>query len=419
MQKRINAILKANEEAEVGIDIGGLGNELGGADAETDGGMSAVLSKERDKMKKRMKDEAGGGDDDDASEAGSAALNTAVNSNANKLLGLTGVDGIPQPTKKEEKKGLLGRKRKQRTYRRAGTDLISILAKFIWPVLLWMGYFAIMWWFKGGIVKTITQMRAEMLYMTQAEIYMNLATIRSRFAAAACEPTYLSEMLTLAQSNGAYAENLIDAVLYGDPERNMRGLLQASSNDFASLWTKNGCLENDGWFYSMEECRTFDAGITARGLLGAFRSFADYSRQLVTRRKKSIHDPDCVPDRKNDAGTVAYLVNRFGSALLAVGFQQASQLTQEAAIDYLLQFDQVYSTVVAITCAALAVYWVLVYAPLISRLDTDIKDVRLLLLLFPDEVARSVPAIVAAGRQLLAEAGSSAGSVASGAIARR
>lgn len=399
VQRRIAAIAKANEEAEVGIDIGGKGNEIEGDEEDGEDGLKRLLK--TGGLARSSTDDTGS----DAGGNGSVGLQMALNSAANSA---ALVDSAGKTTSTRAKRT------KKRSYRRAGSDRVLILLRFIWPVLLYMAYFAIMFVYKGSVIRVITQARTEMLWMTQAEIYMNLATIRSRFAAAACDSAYLRDMLDRARSNGAFTEYLIDAVLYGSEERDMRSGIQTGTPAFVDLWMHSGCINNDDWFYSSAECGSFDAGITSKGLLGAFRSFADYSRQLVTQRELSIGASNCQPVRMNDVGSVPYLVNKFGSALLAVGFEASAQFKQSEPLAMLDTFDGLYSTVVALTCCALGVFYVLVYAPLIRHLDKDIKNVRLLLLLFPDEIARSVPAIVAAGRQLLQDAASSAGSVASG-----
>jgi hypothetical protein len=46
---------------------------------------------------------------------------------------------------------------------------------------------------------------------------------------------------------------------------------------------------------------------------------------------------------------------------------------------------------VVISCGALVGFYVLLYAPLVARLDNEIKRTRFLLLLFPEEVAKGEP----------------------------
>lgn len=46
----------------------------------------------------------------------------------------------------------------------------------------------------------VQQKKSSLLWQAQAEMYMNLATIRVRFAAASCEPAYMTEQLDLASA---------------------------------------------------------------------------------------------------------------------------------------------------------------------------------------------------------------------------
>jgi hypothetical protein len=56
---------------------------------------------------------------------------------------------------------------------------------------------------------------------------------------------------------------------------------------------------------------------------------------------------------------------------------------------------------VIISIGALFGFYFLLYAPLVIHLDNEIKRTRFLLLLFPEEVAKGVPAVVKAGRKLV------------------
>jgi hypothetical protein len=81
-------------------------------------------------------------------------------------------------------------------------------------------------------------------------------------------------------------------------------------------------------------------------------------------------------------------------------------------------FSSFATTNIIVTLAALLslfLTFILLYRPLIKRLDADIKRTRALLLLFPSEVCRAVPAITAAGRRLVDDAGSV---VSSGTVSR-
>jgi hypothetical protein len=102
-------------------------------------------------------------------------------------------------------------------------------------------------------------------------------------------------------------------------------------------------------------------------------------------------------------------VHQLGDTFLASGLYRHSLirlLEAEAAIASAAQID---TACLLVTLAAVTLIFSCVYAPTIRRLDADIKRARALLLLFPDAVARAVPAIVTHSRELVAGAPAAGG----------
>lgn len=106
----------------------------------------------------------------------------------------------------------------------------------------------------------------------------------------------------------------------------------------------------------------------------------------------------------------ALRVHQLSFTFLAAGLYRHSMIRNLEAEAALTSFTQlnIVSTLVALL--SLAAIFTCVYAPTIRRLDRDIKQARALLLLFPDNVARAVPAIAAHGRELAAGAPAAGGS---------
>jgi len=90
---------------------------------------------------------------------------------------------------------------------------------------------------------------------------------------------------------------------------------------------------------------------------------------------------------------------------LPPALREHSSIRTEEALAGLTSFRALNIIVTVLSVLALIVFWVALYRPLIRRLDQDIKDVRRLLLLLPDEVSRSIPSVVAAGRSMLLDSG--------------
>lgn len=258
-----------------------------------------------------------------------------------------------------------------------------------------------------------------MLWSTQVELYVRLASIRLRWAYTFCDPTYMTTQLDLAQANLDFTNVLVDQLLYGSKDRNLPPGLQEGNAEYNNLWLTNACSPSEGWFYQAEECRTFLSGLVARGLQGAVASYSDVGRKLIEARRSWVGRAGCVTENIETPGTMKAETSALADKYLASGFERSTAMQYAAALTYLQAFGVQYTATVAITIAFLLVLWLVVYSPQIQRLDKDIKNVRLLLLLFPDEVARSVPAIVAAGKRLLAEAGGGgSGGSAAGSVAR-
>ena len=99
-----------------------------------------------------------------------------------------------------------------------------------------------------------------------------------------------------------------------------------------------------------------------------------------------------------------------GLNYVAAGAKAHAQIRQEEAISTLTNFTSLNVLVTLAAIAALFAFYAAAYAPMIRRLDREIKQVRGLLLLFPDSVSRAVPAILNHGREML-QSGTSGGSV--------
>ena len=194
-------------------------------------------------------------------------------------------------------------------------------------------------------------------------------------------------------------------MLYGSTQLNMRSGLQTDGPEFRTLWLDYACEDNGGWYYTMPECISFYDGVMTKGLFGAFSSYAGIGRDLIQWRRNAIADLSQPVPRVNieTPGTNRDIMSQFGTMYLAEAFARNSLMKKTRSIQLLESFLSLYGLLVGVTIAALVIFWFFVYRPMVVRLDKDIKDVRLLLLLFPDEVASSVPAIVSIGKELLSD----------------
>lgn len=90
-------------------------------------------------------------------------------------------------------------------------------------------------------------------------------------------------------------------------------------------------------------------------------------------------------------------------------FSAFSQTLTEEPIRQLNQYNTLNIVVTVASILALFCFYAFVYAPLVRRLDREIKNLRGLFLIFPDEVSRNTAAIINAGRDMLKDSQSVAG----------
>lgn len=131
-------------------------------------------------------------------------------------------------------------------------------------------------------------------------------------------------------------------------------------------------------------------------------------RAAIAIRKTKLHDPACTPEDLRSS--VVTNVDQFSKRFLTAGIGRSSQIYQDDAMHAMIAFNSLHTLITAVSIVALFFFYWIVYSPMIKRLDREIKHVRMLLLLFPDEVARGVPGIIQAGRDLLKDSASVSGS---------
>lgn len=107
----------------------------------------------------------------------------------------------------------------------------------------------------------------------------------------------------------------------------------------------------------------------------------------------------CVPVCKEGL-TSSFPPAQLGEKYLFYGFEVFEEYVIADALSIMSSFlsNLLLSTLLCIL--ALALFATFIYMPTISRLDRDIKSVRYLLLLFPDNVSSRVPVILAVAHEL-------------------
>lgn len=259
--------------------------------------------------------------------------------------------------------------------------------------------------------------KSEVFYAHQVEFMVGQSHYNVRNVLSSCDQEFVLDQHTRFERLTSIMEILQDGLLYGDESRQLRPLAKISSSHF-QLFMKNGCVDNRDELYTMADCKHhFYDGIVGKGLQAAYKEYVALAQKTIDERHDAVLAENCTLADAN-AGTPR-IMEQLAERYLSVGFMKASELTTSMINDSLKGFQAIDIVVTVGSLLALVVFYFAVYSPMIRRLDREIKNVRELLLLFPDELAKIVPAIVQAGKDLLREGHTSSNSsVASEASAR-
>lgn len=386
-EAKITAIQRAQEEANAGLDVGGAGE----ADEE---------------------------DYQEVEEADLAAATQAMMSAAVKSREAAAEANDPKKKGSKSAAGTTAVKkpnRKERKFKHTAHVSISTDIHFVFPVLIMVAYYIGTFFWRQSVAETSDSMTNEILAAHQIAFFIEQSNYNIRNALVYCDKDFVNDQ-HLRYNNLMYQlEQTQDDLLYGNEIANIRPLLKLSNQHF-HLFMENGCVENSNRWYDMDSCiNTFFDGLVGRGLQGAYKQYVELSLKIMDHRIQDNMDiSTCQAHEVNEGAPV--ILEKLAERYLAAGFARSATLTVENTLDYLVFFENINILVTIGSIVALVLFYIIVYQPLIRQLDSEIKNVRYLLLLFPDEVSRIVPAIIAAGKELLKDGHvSSASSAASGA----
>lgn len=193
-------------------------------------------------------------------------------------------------------------------------------------------------------------------------------------------------------------------LLYGDSARGLRASLKLVPA-VEAIFLEDGCVDTSR--YAAADCRaSFMDGLLAKaGARAAVSEFMQRLRVAADVREAEVAAGTCTPGGALQQDDVTQL----GLTYLPPALAAASDALYDAGTSDLRTFSDSFIVVSLASILVLVVIYFAYYLPRIAELDREIKETRGLLLLFPEDVARAVPAIVAAGRLLAAGAGSGGG----------
>lgn len=420
-ETKLHAILRANEEAEAGMDVGGAGDanvDDGFAPDETqgfDGADGYYKSQHGDSdgnyggpggASSRSPFGDGGGGYDSATPLGQGSFRSPGSS----AITDTALAAVSASTRSHRK----SRRQRPRAFRRRASLGLRAVFELIWPILALSAYYVGTWWWKWDTAQQSEFGRNELFEAHQIEFMIGQAGFNVRNAISTCDHDVIIDQYDKFQKLIATLDERQDALMTGSVIRHVRPLLKHSQSHFR-LFMKDGCIENGDVRYTLEECyENFSDGIVGRGLQAAYKHYLQLIREAMEARYLLTEvDPALCSVVDIDQG-IPDTIERLAYDFLALGFEHSSNIATENITNLLRNHLNLNIIATIASILSLAVFHMAVYSPLVKRLDVEIKNVRYLLLLFPDEISRVVPAIVSIGRELLKDSQSTTSSNSSG-----
>ena len=314
----------------------------------------------------------------------------------------------------------------RRKFRRDGTGIADLLTKMLWPILLYSGYYIGMYIQRASVADMATTGRISVHWVAELEVLIPAVGYSFRNAAIYTEPKYTDEWLGLLEKVTFFMDYVIGAITFGDDSIGLPSLISTSQGAF-HLLMKDGCVENvltteecarfgdpPGCVssYTIDMCKkppdstdvnrpVFASGVVGTGLTPAILYFSRAVNNLMRDRKIEFKTLGYYLDHDLDSSIKYNIISEMASKYLTVGLSALTNtVVDEVKASIQASMDIDILSVVCSILSLLAIYFFL-YDPLVRTLDKEIKRTRFLLLLFPEEVAKGVPSVVAAGKKLM------------------
>ena len=309
-----------------------------------------------------------------------------------------------------------------RSFRNNYSGRARIFLILLSPVLIFCVFYAVIFVSERDEISLITVGRSQVLAASELRSLVQSIALHTRYAVTSVSREFVSQELTYAERDAAALSVKIDVFAYGDSETGFPSAL-ASSESAHTLLVINGCVDNTVsdeecanygpgqpcvYYYQESLCKKvassvdtgtpiFDFGVVGTGLLPAVREYLKDIGDLLRVRRDELDVLPFTVGASLDTGAGA-IVDQMGASYLVAGFGELLiQMRGEtmASIRYFKSWN--LASISSVSIALILVY-ILVYAPILTNLDEEIKRTRFLLLLFPEDVAKRVPAVGSAAR---------------------
>jgi hypothetical protein len=299
----------------------------------------------------------------------------------------------------------------------------------LWPVLCFIAYYSGMYFQRSSVADMATSTRASSQWVCELEVLVPAVGYAFRNALLFREPVFTKKWMALLEDRIGFLDYVSEAVAYGKPSLNLPSLITSSLGAAELLLIENGCVDSTmseseckmggrekgcTYYYPMSACKkpvdstdinlkVFASGVVGTGLLPAIQQLSRQVHAVIRARKASyVQDGYYEEEDILDHGDAYDVINKMCLGYIPAGLETLSDVVlneSTSMINVSMSID-----ILAVICSILALigFYLFLYAPLVSFLDNEIKRTRFLLLLFPEEVAKGIPAVVEAGHRLSA-----------------
>jgi hypothetical protein len=317
----------------------------------------------------------------------------------------------------------------KRKFSKNASGFSTLLLKMLWPVLCFVAYYTGMYFQRSSVADMATSTRASSQWVCELEVLVPAVGYAFRNALLFHEPLFTDKWMLQLEDHVGFLDYVTEAVAYGKASLNLPSLITSSLGSAELLLIENGCVDSTmsasacamggkppecTYFYPVSACKkpvdstdihlkVFASGVVGTGLLPAIQQLSRQVHAVIRSRRASFAQDGFYEEEDIlDHGDSYDIINKMCLGYLPAGLESLSDVVLKESttmINASMSID-----ILAVICSIIALigFYVFLYAPLVSFLDNEIKRTRFLLLLFPEEVSKGIPAVVEAGHRLSA-----------------
>lgn len=277
-----------------------------------------------------------------------------------------------------------------RSFRKSWNIFMYQLFKLSWPLLLAMAYFALSYVWVSTTIEFSIAASNSIVFSAQREVLASQIDFFTVECVAAQTDEALFRFRDLAIQSAEDLEYVDKLLLYGDSSRGVHSALDVSERQ-NTLFLDDGCMGATNERY--ERCSTFFDGVLRQGLLPASQEFTALARGVVNDIASAIAANQTLTRAERLQDSRLSYIRELGSVHLGTGYKLATYITHTEVVNYIDSFLQTHLLTTILTILLLSIGFIFLYRPLVFELDTDTKQARLMLLIFPERVIRGIDSI--------------------------